>query len=601
MFNLLKATLLPAALLALAACVPFFDAPDIRETREAKPRTSSTVATTDQPGLRAAESRIHDGELGLARVALRKVDKSQLTATQRTYRQILEAELALAEDRPLATLQLLPRQESVGDTGLAARIEEDRARALFRLGDAIGATEVLRKRGQLLDDTTFQAENRDLLWGELRRADLEFLTPESLQQADPVARGWIELAIISRAVWSPPQSLENRMAEWRAEYPQHPATDRISALAAVPSGRTQFRHIALLLPMTGAFAATGEAVRDGYFSGYFQVPGSPLTARVYDTGATVETFRHAWRKALDGGAEFAVGPLRRDMVNALVADGRPPIPVLALNYIDAGQSAPFNFFQWGLAPEDEARQAAERAIADSQYRAIALVPEGDWGARILAAFRERYEILGGRVIAENLYKAETRDHSDDIRKLLAIDWSEDRHRTLTNALGVKSEFEPRRRQDVDLVFIAARPDQARLLGPQLRFHRSGGLPVYATAAIYDGEPPAVDLNGLRFCDMPWMLAGAGAADERWAVERTRLSALFPQHRGDYGRLLALGRDAFTLITLIENRQLQPGAYFPAASGTLSLDQDGIIRRRLSCVEISKGALSALGPGSPTRQ
>jgi uncharacterized protein len=259
---------------------------------------------------------------------------------------------------------------------------------------------------------------------------------------------------------------------------------------------------------------------------------------------------------------------------------------------------PFNFFQWGLAPEDEARQAAERAAADGQVRAVALVPEGDWGTRILQAFRERYESLGGKVIAEQSYPADIRDHSDAIRTLLALDWSEERHRTLTVALGVKTEFEPRRRRDVDLVFMAARPDQARLLGPQLRFHRTGALPVYATASIYDGDTPAMDLNGLRFCDMPWMLASAGAADERWALERARLGDLFPQHRSDYARLLGLGRDAFTLVNLIENGQLQPGNYFPAASGTLTLGADGVIQRRLSCVEINRGQLTAVAPAVP---
>lgn len=592
MFIRVHGILLILALSGLPACASF-------DTIDSTPRTPVAIpAAADDPRLKAAEARLDEGDLAQARATLGEVDNAKLSAPQRAYRQILESELALAEGRPLKAVQVLPRPGTVADAGLAARVEEERAKALLQMGDAIGATDAFRRRGTLVDDPAFQAENLDLLWKELSRADLGLVTPEQLQRAAPATRGWLELAAISRASYAPTADLPNRLEDWRQKYPAHPGAARIDGIAATPAPRAVIRNVALLLPLTGPYAATGEAVRDGFLSGYFQVPGSPITARIYDTGATVDTFRRAWQVALDQGAEFVVGPLRRDMVNALAADGRLPVPVLALNYLDPGQTAPFNFFQLGLAPEDEARQAAERAAADGQYRAVALVPEGDWGARILEAFRERYETLGGRLVAESRYPTESRDHSEEIRTLLALDWSEERHRTLTIALGTKTEFEPRRRQDVDLVFLVARPEQARLLGPQLRFHRTAGLPIYTTATIYDGEPPAMDLNGLRFCDMPWMLAGAGAADERWALERARVGNLFPRHRSDYARLLALGRDALGLISLIENGHLQPGTYFPAASGTLSLDSNGLIRRRLSCVEIDRGKLATVTPAVP---
>lgn len=595
MFIRVHGILLALALGGLGACAPF-------GTIDNKPRAPvMTPAAADEPRLKAAEARLDAGDLAQARATLRQVDNAQLSAPQRTYRQILESKLALAEDRPLHALQFLPRPGTVTDAGLAARVEEERARALFRMGDAIGATEALRRRGSLINDPQFQAENLDLLWNELGRADLGLVTAEQLQRAAPATRGWVELAVISRAAIAPTGNLPKQLEHWQQRYPDHPGIARIDAIAATPAPRAGIRSVALLVPLTGPYAATGEAVRDGFLSGYYQLPGSPITAKVYDTGETVDTFLRAWKIALDQGAEFVVGPLLRDMVNALAASGRPPVPVLALNYLDPGQVAPFNFFQLGLAPEDEARQAAERATMDGQYHAVALVPEGDWGTRILQAFRERYEALGGRVIAESSYSADSRDHSSEIRTLLALDWSEERHRTLTTTLGAKTEFEPRRRQDVDMVFLAARPDQARLLGPQFRFHRSAGLPIYTTATIYDGEAPAMDLNGLRFCDMPWMLAGAGAADERWAVERALVGNLFPRHRSDYARLLALGRDASGLIPLIENGQLQQGTYFPAASGTLSLDSNGVIRRRLSCVEIDRGKLVAVNPALPSKR
>ena len=591
--NLLSSrTFLAFAVLMLMACV------SPRGQREVYAGASASTDPNEMR-LRSAEEQLAGGDLDDARLELKQVPESQLSELQRAYRQILQAELALAEGRPLIALQTLPKPGTLRDPSLALRAEEDRAQALFRIGDTVGAVQVLLQREKLLSDPVQRVANDELLWNGLRQTDLDGASGLRLQQADAVTRGWIELALISRAVWTPPQNLTNRLDEWRTQYPRHPATGRIAGITAAQNApRKQLQNVALLLPLSGPFAGTGEAVRDGFFSAYFQSPQSPLTARIYDTGTTPESLRSAYRSALNEGAEFLIGPLRREDVVALAADGRPPVPVLALNYLDAGATPPFNFFQWGLAPEDEARQAAERAMAGGQTRAVTLAPEGDWGLRVQRAFRERLEALGGTVIGERIYAGDARDHSESIRALLALDMSEERHRALTTTLGVKTKFEPRRRQDVGLVFIAARPDQARLLGSQLRFHRSGALPVYATASIYEGEAPAMDLNGLRFCDMPWMLAQADDAANGWTALRTQLQTLFPARSREYTRLLALGYDAYTLVSLIENGQLQPGSFFPAATGTLTLRADGVISRGLSCVEIDRGTLKPLDLAGP---
>jgi len=205
------------------------------------------------------------------------------------------------------------------------------------------------------------------------------------------------------------------------------------------------------------------------------------------------------------------------------------------------------------------------------------------------AFAARLQALGGTVVAAGTYAPDSRDHSEEIRALLLLDASDERHRAVTTILGGKTEFEPRRRQDVDLIFIGARPDQARLLGPQFRYFRADPLPIYATAAVYDGGPIAADLNGLRFCDMPWMLATEG----NWAELRGELRGMFPARGRETARLSALGHDAYTLVRLIDSGRLLPGSFFPAASGTLALQDNRLIARGLECAEIKGSALKPL--------
>lgn len=577
---------LPAVALALAivAC--------------AAPRGPAAQATSPEGNaslLANAEAELAQGDAADARAQLQGVAQDRLEPAQQLRFQLLQAELLLAEDKPIEALQALPAASQVREPALAVRLEGARAGALFRMGDSIGAARAMVQRERLLEDPTLQAANRDQLWNGLRTTDLDTASGLRLTTADKVTRGWVELAVISRSVWLDPHDLDARLAQWREDFRGHPAEERIPTLTQVATPAASRKHsnaLALLLPLSGAHTASAEAVRDGFFAAYYaarDVSAPQPAARVYDTGTTVDTLRAAYRQALDDGAQFLVGPLRREDVAALADAGRPAVPVLALNYLDPGKAAPFNFFQWGLAPEDEARQAAERAIMDRQYRAVALVPEGEWGLRVLNAFRERLQALGGEVVGERTYVTTEQDYSEPIRELLSLNQSAERHRALTSVLGVKSQFQPRRRDDVDLVFIAARADQARLLGPQLRFHRTGELPIYATSLVYEGDGPAPDLNGLRFCDMPWMLSPDGALSR----VRGELQALFPGRPREYARLLALGHDAYALVRLIDSGQLQPGTFFPAASGTLSLRDDGVISRGLVCAEVRNGVPKVL--------
>ena len=66
--------------------------------------------------------------------------------------------------------------------------------------------------------------------------------------------------------------------------------------------------------------------------------------------------------------------------------------------------------------------------------------------------------------------------------------------------------DPRRRQDTDLILLAANAAAGRLLKAQLKFHNSGDIPVFSTSTVnsFDGRSN-VDLNGVMFTDTPWLI------------------------------------------------------------------------------------------------
>src|SRR5690606_22805384 len=198
--------------------------------------------------------------------------------------------------------------------------------------------------------------------------------------------------------------------------------------------------------------------------------------RVYDTGALGG--REAYVTAQLEGADFIVGPLLRPEVEQVIEQGNL-VPTLALNFAETDTSALRSFYQFALWPEDEAEAVARRAYASGARTAVALVPSNDYGYRLLNGFRQAFEELGGEFLGFNGYDTGAQDFSGPIESLLNIDRSQQRRTRLVANLNVGISFEPRRRQDVDMIFLGADRATGRLLVPALNFHFAGDIPTYA--------------------------------------------------------------------------------------------------------------------------
>ena len=302
----------------------------------------------------------------------------------------------------------------------------------------------------------------------------------------------------------------------------------------------------------------------------------------------------ALSEAARAGAEFVIGPLTREEVTAAAdAPGRRPT-LLALNFLPAerGAPAPSDFYQFALSPEDEARLAARRAIADGRRRAVALVPADDWGTRVLAAFREQLEADGGQLLGSAVYVPGQADFSRPIQSVLRLSDSQARRKRLESIVGSALTFQARRRGDIDCIFVPAPAAAARALRPQLRFHFAGDIPAYATSDAYEpGLAANQDLDGLIFPETPWLLGSGQAASRLRAAQRDAWGADAPSR----GRLFAFGYDAFQLYSALRvgkpssSNELQ----IDGATGLLSLDSERRVHRELTWAQISGGAARVL--------
>lgn len=502
---------------------------------------------------------------------------------------LVAAALDLHEQNPRQALLRLDR-EAEFNPGLYDRAVRLRGQALYQLGASLEATLLLTRHLEASDDPETRQRDGRLIWQGLSRAreplSLEQLPPET----GPAVRGWIALGRIGQSVWQDPYGFDARLDQWAQTYRGHPAeTLLLDDIRNELQRRFAYpKTIALLLPLSGRFASSAEAVRDGFLAGLYQHAEhrDPPRVRVFDTGANGEKAVDAARRAQLDGADIIVGPLTKEALAAINAASGLETPILGLNYLDPADAplARDNLVQFGLLPEDEAIQVAERSIAEGYTRGIALVPDNDFGLRMTAAFRARFEELGGELLTVQRYLPGQADYSTPIMRMLNLDESRLRHQRLQGIVGQSLVFEPRRRDDVQFVFMPASADEARLLRPQLRFHQAIGLPVYSTSHVYRPGQTERDLDGIRFADMPWMLAPYAIGRET----RDKVAELWPGRFERAGRLYALGFDAFRLVPLVLGNDPALANPLPAMTGLLSVDEQQRIRRDLYWARFDNG-------------
>ncbi len=546
----------------------------------------------DRYTLLAVEQYLDAGDVMRARSAFTNVavqDAGKLAALWRTNRAAFHLYNGEADDA-LGLLEPLALQPLAGRDRL--RVEALRADAWIQKQDPARAVELMMQRETWVDDRDGIERNRNRLWQGLLLS-----SPTALRQAaetalDPVVRGWLTIGSIAVSTGQQGVGWAAGMTRWRQQHPGHPAMSILGDLEVPEHLLYEYpRQVALLLPLTGNAGSAGKAVQHGFLGAYFAAAAGlddRQSVRVYDVNAEGGASA-AYATAVSEGAEFVVGPLLRRQVSELANDILVPIPVLTLNYLPQDTLAPPGLYQFALAPEDEAVSAARRALQDGHTRGVALVPNNDWGRRLLRSFVTEFEGLGGTVLDYHAYTPGNQDFSDAIESLMGLSGSVQRYRRLRANIESPLQFDPRRRQDAQFVFLPTDAAAGRLLKAQLKFHYSGDLPVYSTSAVNarDGRSNA-DLNGIMFADTPWVID-----PQPWLAElRNEFDEYWPEERR-LARLHAMGYDAYNLIASLYSARSGVMSEIDGATGTLFLDPDGRVRRRLAWAQFQQGEVVAL--------
>ncbi|MBV1931094.1 MAG: penicillin-binding protein activator [Porticoccaceae bacterium] len=528
----------------------------------------------------------------------------------------------LTNPRLLTALDTLPMP-------LQIELRRQRGDLFSLLGeDKIAVAEfVLLSR--LLSDPAAIKVTHNKIWKILSHTPDNTLRNLATEVPSMELKGWYQLALSTRSL-SDISLQQGQIERWRRQWPAHPAIAfPPSELNAIANAATSApSNLALLVPLTGNYGEAGTVIRNGFLATYYDnlsKGGRAPLVRVYDT--STQSITDVYQQAITEGANIVIGPLRKENLAALSMLNTLPVPVIGLNYLDdslddklddkldhiskdrldkplgeplnksigdsIGQPANnqtdpspniatnsssntatnvhHNLYQFGLSIADEAEQVAERAWLEGRRSALVMTPATGWGKRALAAFSKRWTSRGGKLVTTTPYSLRQSDFTGIIKPALLVDHSEQRAKKLQRTLGKGLEYSPRRRHDIDMIFLVAQPAQGRSIKPTLDFYYAHDLPVYATSHIYAGTESTDmnrDLEGIRFSAMPWTLPG-----------------MVPEHlrpdnnlRPTYRHLYTLGIDAYLMHQHVGLMKAAPQTQLFGHTGTLTLVSGNKIKR-----------------------
>ncbi|MDK2123305.1 penicillin-binding protein activator [Parachitinimonas caeni] len=344
------------------------------------------------------------------------------------------------------------------------------------------------------------------------------------------------------------------------------ATAAASAAEASPQAEPPTPHIALLLPIKSKSLGTvAEAIKSGAVAAQAKLAESrtPIL-RLYPTGEKEEDTVTQYKRALAEGAVGVIGPVTRPAISQIAATGRLDIPVLALNALDDGALSVTNLYGVGLSIESEAREIARLMREDGRSRPAVILTDAPLTKRMQQAFSAEWQIKGGSTTPV-VYDAKT--------------------------VGLAKLKELLNQADADAVFLASDLKKARLVRPYIGNDR----PVYATSQIWGGKfgktAANVDLLGIKFVDMPWLLDPHNPEVAAYASPDKPLSA-------DLSRLYALGIDAYRLSLQLIVAEAGVAIEMQGVTGGLRLDKSREFHRHPVRGEIGGEPLTPPPPASP---
>ncbi len=572
--------------------------------------------------LEAADLYIQNQQPVLAQQVLFEVKEDGISSANQSYYSLLITK-AYTDLPGAAPEELLAMLDNVIETDETAYQKAELQTKLYsQQGNlAAAANSVLKTR--LSDE-----QKVEQVWKWITSMPKESL--DAIGEEYPALAPFLTLRELTEQYASSPIKLANNLQQFTQVYRGHVLENALPEDVVKASKLTDAgaNDIAVLLPLSGRLARSGQVVKDGIMAAYYTDVEKRQDEHLLPRLRFIDTNGADSQELITeiGGTKFIIGPLLKETIESLIPNLPIGVNVLALNrpdelpdsslrqstsYSIATQRAdvdneasnvdlaepktqdeigaldlPVSLNYYGLAPEDEAKQLAELIFKKGFRAPIVIAAQNSLYQRMDDTFKTHWKALNS---AENKQRANitsvTFNDSNSLREGItqALDVAQSNERI--NQIEYMTNDEvynmPRSRRDIDAIVAFASPQDTELLNPiieaSLNPFDGKQVPVYATSRSMDydsGKNQWRDLQNVHFIDMPWLMPS-----HKWQPLEQEVQQAWENQNTMQKRLFAFGFDAYQLLPQLGMLNTLKYLSHDGLTGNLSLNQRGEVVRK----------------------
>jgi len=389
-------------------------------------------------------------------------------------------------------------------------------------------------------------------------------------------KAYAELAYVLKNQQYSITELELSLHKWQQQYPDHIANNMISpGITKMPTS------IAVLLPFEGPLAKTSSNILQGVLATYYATHKSQNEA---PNIIIKNTYNSSFKDKLNevsakNKIDYVIGPIEKNEVASLT-EIKTDTTIIALNKAEEKQDNVFYFY---LSPTEETADTAKSIHDRGYHNALIITTNNTWQQKIANKFYSTWAQLGG--VANITKLDETSGFAAALKSSFSIDKSEERAQKLEKLINEKFKFIPSRRNDIDMIFIATNPNDARQIKPLLKYYFAGDIPVFSISTIYNTGSNSYkdkDLNDIEFMDSKWLINFDNDRELKQSLQKTWGEDFQLQKR-----LYAMGSDAYKLtMNIAKMKKIKHS--INGATGKLSINSTNDIERKLQWLKFKNG-------------
>ncbi len=334
--------------------------------------------------------------------------------------------------------------------------------------------------------------------------------------------------------------------------------------------------VAILLPLSGANAALGQALLRAAQLALFEVGDSRFVLLPRDTEGQPKGAVAAAENALAESAELILGPIFSAEVQAAAQVTRSRnIPMVAFSTDRA--AAGNGVFLMGFMPEQQVTRVMSYAVDKGIRRFAALLPDSPYGMTLSAAMRRGARDLNVAFDHQESYSGAIAEAGEPIRRL--------KGESLTSPTGF------------DALLIGEGGERLRTIGALLPANNI--------------DPRVVRLLGTGLWDDPG-IGGEAALVGGWFAGATpgEFDAFLSRYRRHYGatdvlpRIGTLAYDATALAAVLARTETRANyseatltnpSGFAGVDGIFRFGPDGVVERGLAIIEVERNGFRVISP------